>query len=845
MSSPRYVCIHGHFYQPPRENPWLDVVEVQDSAAPHHDWNERITRECYAPNVRSRLVDSQGSILGLINNYAWMSFNFGPTLLSWMADAAPEVLAGIVEADRLSRERRGGHGNAMAQVYNHIIMPLASEHDRRTQVRWGIADFRHRFGREPEGMWLAETAADVESLEALAEAGIRYTVLAPSQARRWRPLGAEAEAGAGDGSDPESESESDSDSETGCGSRDWYTSESGGIDPSRAYLCRLPSGRSIALFFYDGIVSRDVAFERLLDDGEKFLRRLLDGFDPSRQHAQLMHIATDGESYGHHHPHGDMALAYVLRELGRHPEVRLTNYGEFLALHPPEWEVEIHDRSAWSCAHGVERWNSDCGCKMRGDWHQQWRGPLRRAFDQLKEQLDHLFATRGRECFPDPWGARDAYIQVILDRSPRSVRQFLREHGHADLDPEQVRDALRLLEMQRHALYMYTSCGWFFDEISGLETTQCLHYAARAIHLAKEFGRDCEGRFVRILRTAPSNLPRFRTGRGVWEQLVQPAVVDLERVLAHSAISLIFPEADPDPHPHIHPHAPRRRDAFDVEVLSKDVHSRGSSHLATGHLRVRSRQTWDEAETFFAVIHYGGLDFFAVLLRDLGSREFDHLRQRLRDAYKRGSLADVTTLLTREFPGNVHRLDDLFVDEQRRIIGIVLRDRIEDYRQTFERLFTQDEDMLNRLGQMHYPIPKPLGGAASASLDLHLKQAIARVEQDGDPTLVRTLCERGSTWGYQPQRDLLAQSVAESLRRTIARLDPEADLAALANLAEQLLDAASLLGVEPDLWQAQNLLLDASVRLTDLGVLDPEIHAVLARLAGKLKLSPDLLGWRP
>ncbi len=327
MSHPRYICIHGHFYQPPRENPWLAVVEVQDSAAPFHDWNERISHECYAPNTRARLLDGQGRIINLLNNYAWISFNFGPTLLQWMADSAPEALLGIVEADRLSQERRRGHGNALAQVYNHMILPLASYRDKQTQVLWGIADFRHRFGREPEGMWLAETAVDIKSLEALAEAGIHFTILAPRQARRWRKIG----------------------------EKNW-NEISGGIDPSRAYLCRLPSGRSIALFFYDGIVSQQVAFERLLDHGDRFLERLYNGFDARREHAQLMHIATDGESYGHHHAHGDMALAYVLQRLSQDPEVRLTNYGEFLELHPPDWEVEIHEKSSWSCVHGVERW---------------------------------------------------------------------------------------------------------------------------------------------------------------------------------------------------------------------------------------------------------------------------------------------------------------------------------------------------------------------------------------------------------------------------------------------------------------------------------------------------------
>ncbi|HZW35241.1 MAG TPA: DUF3536 domain-containing protein, partial [Isosphaeraceae bacterium] len=459
MSYPRYICIHGHFYQPPRENPWLDVVEVEDTAAPFHDWNERITRECYAPNTRARLLDGAGRISNLLNNYAWISFNFGPTLLQWLAAQAPEVHRGIVEADRLSRQRRRGHGNALAQNYNHLIMPLASRHDKETQVAWGIADFRHRFDRSPEGMWLAETAVDLETLEVLAEAGIRFTILAPRQARRWRKLG----------------------------TKDWQEVPDG-IDPSRAYLCRLPSGRSIVLFFYDAIVARQVAFERLLDSGERFLERLFQGFDPRREHAQLMHIATDGESYGHHHPHGDMALAYALNRLAQHPEVRLTNYGEFLELHPPEWEVEIHPNSSWSCAHGVERWRADCGCRFRGDWHQRWRGPLRAALDGLKVQLDHLFSTRGRECFPNPWAARNAYIQVILSREhdpaepepgkdDEAIGTLLARHGHPDLDATQVSDALRLLEMQLDAMLMFTSCGWFHDELSGIEPVQCLQYA--------------------------------------------------------------------------------------------------------------------------------------------------------------------------------------------------------------------------------------------------------------------------------------------------------------------------------------------------------------------------------
>jgi alpha-amylase/alpha-mannosidase (GH57 family) len=805
MALPKYICIHGHFYQPPRENPWLDTVEVQDSAAPYHDWNERITRECYAPNTRARLLDGQGKIINLLNNYAWMSFNFGPTLLSWLQKSAPEVLGGIVEADRISRERRHGHGNALAQVYNHIIMPLASEHDKRTQVLWGIVDFRQHFGREPEGMWLAETAADVASLEALAEAGIKFTVLAPSQAKQWRKIG----------------------------QKTW--SDSVGIDPSRAYVANLPSGRSIALFFYDGFISQQVAFERLLDSGEKFLHRLRQGFDDTRQHAQLMHIATDGESYGHHHSFGDMALAYVLHKLGNDKDVRLTNYGEFLELHPPEWEVEIHDRSSWSCAHGVERWNSDCGCKMRGDWHQRWRGPLRKAFDQLKEQLDHLYSTRGRECFPDPWAARNGYIDVVHDRSPKSVRHFMRKFGHPDLDDSQVRDALWLLEMQRDGMLMYTSCGWFFDEISGLETTQCLHYAARAMHLAKHFHRDFEAKFVQVLRAAPSNLPQFKDGKGVWDHCVRPGMINLDRVLAHFAISLIYPPRESAPPSY----------SFDLEVLDKEIRNRGSSHLAIGRLRVRSVQTWNEAETTFVVIHYGGLDFHTVLRETASVREYEAFKKKLLDAYKTGSLADITTLVTREFEGKVHRLDDLFVDEQRRIIGIVLQDRIEDYQRTFERLVRQDDDVLARLGQMNYPIPKPLRAAASAYLDLHLTEDLDRLDSDGNLERIQSFYERGKTWGYQPEHDHLTRTLAESLHQTLGQIGPIADLPALAKRAGQLLDAASLLGITLDLWKIQNQLLDAYIQLSSKGALSQPLQDVFLELAEKLKVSRDLLGWLP
>jgi alpha-amylase/alpha-mannosidase (GH57 family) len=784
---------------------------VQDSAAPFHDWNERIMHECYAPNTRARLVDSRGRIINLLNNYAWISFNIGPTLLQWMSVAAPEVLSGIVEADRLSQERRRGHGNALAQVFNHMILPLASARDKRTQVLWGIAAFRHHFGRDPEGMWLAETAADTASLEALAEAGIHFTILAPRQARRWRKLGEKS-----------------------------WTELPGGIDPSRAYLCRLPSGRSIVLFFYDGIVSQQVAFERLLDHGERFLARLFQGFDARREHPQLMHVATDGESYGHHHAHGDMALAYVLERLAQDPSVRLTNYGEFLELHPPQWEVEIHENSSWSCVHGVERWRADCGCKSRGDWHQKWRAPLREALDALKDQLDHLYSTRGRVCFQNPWAARDAFIEVVLRSSEAAVLGgFLQKFGHADLDPAQTADALRLLEMQKDAMLMFTSCGWFFDEISGLETVQCLQYAARALALARQFDRDLEPPFVEGLAAAPSNLPRFGDGAGVWSQVVRPLVVDLDRVLAHHAISLIYRSADEVESDRAYSH--------EIQFLDQEIRSRGNGHLAVGRLRARSLRTWNEAESCFVVVHFGGLDFHAVLGHGLDPETYPLFKTRLLSSYRAGSLADVMTLVNAELPGRPHRLDDLFKDEQRRVIGIVLADRFQDYERAFEHLANQDEDVLNRLGQMNYPIPKPLRAAASSYLDHHLVVQITRLERGDEVGLgeIEHLRERGRSWGYLLETALLEKRLAEALRRTLGEIQPEADLTTLVGRAALLLDACALLDIKPDLWQAQNQFLGAFLGLATTCTLEAPLHQAFASLATRLNISPSLLGWRP
>ncbi|MCB2191837.1 MAG: DUF3536 domain-containing protein, partial [Deltaproteobacteria bacterium] len=428
----KFVCIHGHFYQPPRENPWLEAVEEQDSAAPFHDWNQRVTAECYAPNAAARVLNPAGKIEDIVNNYQRISFNFGPTLLDWMDKEVPEMVTALQEADRLSLER-WGHGNAMAQVYNHLIMPLATRRDKLIQIRWGIRDFRHHFGRGPEGMWLAETAVDMESLELMAAEGIKFTILAPSQVQAVRP----PKGGA------------------------WQKIGSEGVDGSRAYRVATPAG-DMAVFFYQGPLSRGVAFEGLLDDGARFAARIKDSL-PAADDSLLM-LATDGESYGHHHRFGEMALAFALSRLEQDPEVQLINPATFLEAQPPEWEAKIAEFTSWSCPHGVERWRSNCGCALdpsRG-WSQAWRAPLRQAVDHLLERLAGLLEYEGGRLLKDPWAARDAYVDLILDNSLEARREFLGKHQSHELSSEEQVRVLTLMESQRWGLFAATSCAWFF-----------------------------------------------------------------------------------------------------------------------------------------------------------------------------------------------------------------------------------------------------------------------------------------------------------------------------------------------------------------------------------------------
>jgi alpha-amylase/alpha-mannosidase (GH57 family) len=819
----RFVCVHGHFYQPPRENPWLETVEVQDSAAPYHDWNDRITAECYAPNGASRIQNIQNEIVRILNNYARMSFNFGPTLLSWLHDKAPRAYHMIVEADRVSAQRYGGHGSALAQVYNHIIMPLASTRDALTQIRWGIADFEFRFGRKPEGMWLAETAANRHTLDLLAQEGIKFTILAPNQCARVRKLPAPPAAAPA-----------------------WTETPNATVDPTQPYLIQLDEGRSLAVFFYDGPASRAIAFEGLLDSGEKFASRLLGGFHAPTQAgdpAQLSHVATDGESYGHHHKHGEMALSFAMHYIEDKSLASLTNYGEFLAKFPPTWEAEIVENTSWSCAHGVERWRSDCGCNGgKVGWNQKWRAPLRDALDFLRDATAPLAEKLAEGLLKDLWAARDAYIQVVLDRSTESIDIFLAAHTAHDLSPSERITVLELMELERHTQLMYTSCGWFFDEISGIETIQIIAYAGRVLQLAAHLfngaGRDLEPQFLRILAQAKPNVAEFKTGADIYTRYVNGMKIGLEQVGAHYAISSIFRAYPED----------GELFCFGLHRDTHEVFTSGRGKVALGRAAVRSRITEETEEICYAVLHLGDQNLSAAVRRynPADADAFTAFSTQIGDAIRKANLPEVIRLIDRFFARGIDRrqrpaeapthigldpaeqilpaaadeptvesdapvvysLTSLFADEQHRILNTILNQTIGEMEDSLRKIYEDHASLLHFLTESGMNPPPALALAANFAINASLRRAIEAEEFDS--AAVADLLNRANNDHVTLDIHILAFAAGQRMKRAMIRLDaatsdqPDASLSAL-NSALEIAETIQTMPFEVVIWQAQNI----------------------------------------
>jgi alpha-amylase/alpha-mannosidase (GH57 family) len=688
-----YVTLHGHFYQPPRENPYIGAIERQDSAAPFHNWNDRICHECYRPNAFARILNEAGEVIEIVNNYEYLSFNIGPTLMSWLEQYDGEVYQRILDADRSSCLRLDGHGNAIAQVYNHIILPLANHQDKITQIRWGKADFQSRFNREPEGMWLAEAAVDYATLEVLIAEGIKFIVLAPE-------------------ADPQG--------------LDYPWEDVGGsqIDPTRPYRCFLAGGDRtkdyIDIFVYDGPISRGMGFEDVLSSSEQFANRVAQAVRPDREKAQLISIATDGETFGHHKRSTEKSLAYAFRNVLPQRGWTITNFAHFLSLHPPTWEVEIKPVTAWSCAHGVDRWQADCGCGGEGGvWHQKWREPLRDALDWLRDQLAQIYTELGEMLFQDPWTARNDYVAVLqVQAQPLAseVRdRFLAHHQQHLLSPAEQVDALRLLEMQRYALLMYTSCGWFFEELSRPEGVQILRYAARAIALAKEVsGTNLEPEFIAHLALAPSNVEQFGNGAGVYQQLVLPSQVTLHQIVANYAMTSLFRAYPEESHTYNY-----QTFQFDCET-----HRMGNLHLAIGHLQLTADTTAETTQVIFAVLHMGGWDFHCVIQPFTGRPYYTALKQALFDQLQQASVPRLVLAMNQYFGDRYYGIQNLFAEDRQKLLDMLAQTTLMRLAQMYTQVYRDNYGLLTAYCQDGLEAPQELRVAAQVALSHRTTQTI-------------------------------------------------------------------------------------------------------------------------
>jgi alpha-amylase/alpha-mannosidase (GH57 family) len=770
------LVIHGHFYQPPRDNPWTGAVEREPGAQPFHDWNERIHRECYRPNAFARVLDGYGRIERIVNNYQHISFNFGPTLISWIAEHDEVTYQRILAADRASA-RKTGHGNALGQAYGHAILPLCNARDKRTHIRWGIADFRARFGRMPEALWLPETACDAATLSELVDHGLRFAVLAPTQAARVRPAG-----GA------------------------WRSVADGGIDPGHTYRWLHPdgSGRSLVLFFYDGPIARSIAFEGALASSQALVASLLRA--PGGEE-RLVHVATDGESYGHHFHFGDLSLAHALCVEAPARGLEPTNYGAFLDRQPPRMDVEIApgpggEGTSWSCAHGVSRWIRDCGCQTGGreGWNQTWRTPLRTALDVLRDAAAVLFEDAAADLFSDPWASRDAYVELLLD--PDSRGRWLDRHARRPLGDADWRRALTLLEAQRHALLMYASCGWFFSDVSGIETVEVLRYAGRAIELLDELGMPVpRDRFLEALAEARSNSAEKGNGADVYRRAVEQSRVSAERTAAHVALAGLVGDGEDA----------GTAGGYAWRCLQKKKEQHGRLTLSTARIQLEGRMTGARSDHAVASVHFGGVDLFCARQPDPGPAPYQAAADRLWQSFRTVSLPTLLRLMREEFGPDEWGPEGLLPEGRQRVFDLVFGDLVGQFVDHYTRLYQANQRILEMLQDAGFDLPPELRAAAEFTLGHRFHDEIDRAGRDRDPAAYRAavaVAEEAERRGYRLDRaagaDRFARMLAEALSAAVA-----SPSAANFKAALDLADLARTLRLDTSFERVQEILYEA------------------------------------
>ncbi len=786
----RYICIHGHFYQPPRENPWLEEIEIEESAFPFHDWNERVTNECYAPMAASRILGSERRIIDIVNNYSKISFNFGPTLLSWLETHNQEVYQAILQADKESQLTFSGHGSAIAQIYNHLIMPLANSRDKKTEILWGIKDFIYRFGRMPEGMWLSETAVDSETLDLLALQGIRFTILAPHQAKRIRKTGDE----------------------------NWIEVTKETLDISRPYQCILPSGRTISIFFYEPGIAGEVAFGNLLDNGDRFTRRLIDAFPNESNKPHLVSVATDGETYGHHHRFADMALAYALHEIESKNLAKITIYGEYLEKFPPEYEVAIAENTSWSCSHGVKRWEDNCGCRalyacLISDtsvcypasftsavspynikpWNQKWRRPLRDAISWLINELAVLFEREMEVLFHDPWEIRDAYGDLIIHRTDEGISRFFSSYAKRTPTHEEVTRCLKLLELQKNALFMQTSCGWFFDDLAGIETVQVMMYACRAMQLARDVtGQDLEPDFIRYLEKGASNLPNLGTGGDIYTKYVKTAIFDINRLAFQFAICSLIEGRPDESSTHL----------YEISCQSYEQAETGSLKLAMGHALFRSKSTRKESTLMFIALHMSDHNFIGGVRTYTSEDDFEEIKESIWAAFTKSDLPGMILSIDRHFDVHAYSLWHLFPDGKRKVMYSILNEALESVEYAYNQLCHRHFPFVTAMKELNIPSPVALDFPIQYTLN---RELIASLEEESiDVNKIQRILDDMNRGNFLPDTKLLSVHAAQAIARMLTAIAKDPDHIENIKDVNRLFSLLSPLGLSMDLWACQN-----------------------------------------
>ena len=801
---PTKLTIHGHFYQPPRENPWTEMVEPEPSAAPFHDWNERIYQECYRANDNARIVRSDGVVEALVSNYQYLSFNMGPTLLSWMQTKHPFGYRRILAADAESVALRG-FGNAIAQGYNHSILTLCNPRDRRTQILWGLMDFKSRFGRDAASLWLAETACNDAVLGELIEQKLKYILLAPRQAQRVRPLGAGDDA--------------------------WRDVGNSNIDPGYAYryFHKDGSGRHIDLFFYDGPIAQAIAFENALHDSHTFIslfQRAQGGED------RLIHVATDGESYGHHTKFGDRALAYALGREAKQQGFEVTNYEAYLQAHPPTMEVEVKlgpngEGSSWSCVHGAGRWSRDCGCETGGQagWNQAWRAPLREALDILRDALAAEFEREAGKLLKDPWAARDAFISIVLDPTEAPKAHFFSDHALRSLDAEEQMRALSLLDLQRQCMLMYTSCGWFFNDLAGIETVQILKYACRALDYAAELGLSAPRQaFLMKLAEAHSNRAEHGDGAKIFHREVEPLRVGVERLAAHLGLtSLVDGQSE------------GTLGGWSYTQKNFERLHLGTLRLASGQVELQSRITGRRFNASFLSLHFGGVDFYCAVKPFEDADTHKAQVALVESAFLRGLVPGILASVRQDFGGVEYGLEQVLPDGRERLAREAFRDLIEDLSEETAKIYQDNKHRLDLFQAAGYPLPAELRNAAEFTLSRQFEAEIRAQRESRDPgayARAAELAREAAELGYHLDTTESQRHFGAMATRAVEGALSSPDSSRL-DAAIDLLKLTRDLGIKADLQNAQEI----ACRATDV------MHAPekLEELAKLLWLAPELL----